>query len=226
MSNKQSIIVALIIFLVSSCMEPRNRRDAYRDWGPSSQDTSGNGQSTTTPDSDESSNPVVTPSPPVTNFPTDIDSGCRFSADGVSGYGFRSPNFLGDYSLCRSTENTSKIHVQVKRRLSSNQLLCFIPSNHENQSGIVPVGNPFCTTANNSRLIKALVLQTLSSYGPTSINGVMIIIDDSYTPGTRSMLDVYLECMRGNIYLCEQFDRSGQYIYHNFTPYNPPPTYQ
>lgn len=217
---KKIIILLLMVSFFSGCNEStRDRRLAYATSGTTNASQYGANFTTTT--SGGSTSTTVTPTP-TSNIPSDA-SHCKWSTDGITGYE-RQSYHLGDYTLCQSKTDETKIYIQLKN--IPEKQVCIIPTS-SNSSSSVYIGEPRCLMiTSNTAIYPVTLLKNRTNFTNYPLNSVMMMKDlIPYVygyPYNRSYyaVDAYLECYRmlnyGDSRYCQAFNALGQHVFHQF----------
>ncbi|MBT7609424.1 MAG: hypothetical protein HN576_06695 [Bacteriovoracaceae bacterium] len=222
------LLFLILPFIIIGCNQPRDRRTAYkaRDLDSNSSynyDYNGNGGNENGNGGNENSNPTATPTPNGQTVPPEI-SHCSWSSDGVNGFASTHAH-IGAYTLCQSSSDQTKVHLQVKSPITDSQV-CVIPTYHSNNRAIY-IGEPRCLLINSNMSIYPIsLLRNRTGYSNFQITGVMVMKDKAFfypSPFYQYLLspDAFLFCSQwldqtGDSSYCYAFDSIGQYVYHQF----------
>lgn len=230
----------ILLILLTSCDQPRDRRTAYKSNGQNqnealnynyynnngsggSNDGSGgdndgsdgsNGDGGTTGSSGENG---------ASNLPP-CSTNVSWSTDGNSGFD-KTHNHIGEYSFCRSQSSDTEVYIQVKNPILDAQI-CVVPTYHSGNRAIY-VGEPRCLVIQeNTKIYKLTLLKNRTGYQNFQVSGAMIMKDKSFfypAPFYQYLLspDAFLFCSQwldqtGDSSYCFAFDSVGQYVYHQF----------
>lgn len=228
---KNLLPLMLITLVISSaCDSPRSQRALSSTSSKLSTNSLGNTSSINL-DNSNSSTSNITSTTGTSVIPTDA-SHCKFATDGVSGFESTSSH-LGDHTLCQSSSDKNSVYFQLKT--STDTSICFIPTTN-NGSNSIYVGNPMCGYFKDPKSVRKITFTKYSSYANSSITGVMVFKDQSYTypiyykhssayyavyNASINTLDAYILCMNmiadlGNTTNCTYFKNLGQYVFKQF----------
>ncbi len=164
------------------------------------------------------------------NFPTDINSDCSFSSDGVTNYK-KFDSHIGYYNICQSINDSKLLYLQVQTPTTDIKL-CLIPTYQSSQlnSGSVYIGEPRCVLTTSATAVYPInMLINRTNFQTYPMNSLMIMKDEKHEYGPpfgipyQNILspDAYLYCswqlsVNGDGSFCEAFKTVGAYIYHIF----------
>ncbi len=218
---KKIIFLLVLSSLFAGCNEStRDRRLAYATAGTTS---SGYQYGSNFTNTNDRTTITVTPTPTTTsNVPSDATH-CKWSTDGSTGFE-RQSSHLGDYTLCQSKTDETKVYIQVKTVPSSQ--VCIIPTSSNGTSSVY-IGEPRCTLiTSNTTIYPVTLLKNRTNFASYKINSAMVMKDLVYYtygyPYVRQYyaVDAYLECYRqlgyGDPRYCVAFNALGQHVFHQF----------
>lgn len=235
---KKLIFILTIIFALSSCDAPRDRRLTSANSGADLSLTNasaarvdlGTGGTTGTTGSTPGTGSTTTTNPVI---PADAQH-CKFAVDGINGFESTSTH-LGNYTLCQSSTDKNTMYFQLQNppktatNPSTDISICFIPTTSSGTNSIY-VGNPMCGTFPKSTDVRKITFVKFPQYQSAVINGSIFFKDlafnypypfNSYVQ--TMTLDAYKICMQAistppyyNPAYCQAFKQVGQYVYKQF----------
>jgi hypothetical protein len=227
-----SLIIGFII--LSGCDQARTGRNSvqrdntFETIGPSYSNfdtgtpTTGSITGTGSGSGQNTGNPSTTPTVPNA-IPPEV-AHCSWSQDGISGFAFTHKH-IGDYTYCQSKNDEGVVYIQLKTP-SEQEHLCMIPTSHISGTSTY-LGEPRCLVVNDPKKIyRVTLLKNRPGYSTYNISGSMIMKDKMYwfdPPFYQYLLapDAYIRCVNWQAYTgdssyCDSFNRTGEYVYHQF----------
>jgi len=214
-----AILICLWAIIIS-CDNPRTSRIFNYDSSATTSNSVGVNLNNNT-----STNSNSTTTSTTVTLPSDIESSCSFSTDGINQYLKNNPH-IGAYNFCKSTSYNNVFYFQVKdptKDKNSNLVqICFIPMTTISGKSIY-IGNPQCGNYVSSTNIKKITFTKFSSYANATINAVIIFKDGAYYysafNGDVNTLTAFQACMNNLYYndptYCNSFKATNQYVFHS-----------
>ncbi len=218
------LFFVVVIFTVTSCDSPRDRRAL-------SSTPSDIGQSSASAARIDLGNTTTTT--PASVIPTDAQH-CKFATDGINGFADSSTH-LGNYTLCQSSADKNTMYFQLQTPPVSTTLpvtalsICFIPTTSTGTNSIY-VGNPMCGQFTSPTAVRKITFVKFAQYQNAVINGAIFFKDigfnypSPFNSYTQTMtLDAYRICMQVistppyyNSSYCQAFKQVNQYVFKQF----------
>ncbi|MCO4792595.1 MAG: hypothetical protein KC493_02695 [Bacteriovoracaceae bacterium] len=228
-----------LLFLMTACDQPRDRRTAYKTKGLNQNEainynyynndgesgTNGSDGSNGTTSTDGTNGTTSTDGSNGTNpeLPT-CSTSTSWSTDGQAGFD-KTHTHIGAYSFCRSQTSDTEVYIQLQNPILDAQL-CVIPT-YTSGNRAIYVGEPRCLVIqDNKKIYKLTLLKNRTGYQNFQVTGVMIMKDKAFfypAPFYQYLLspDAFLFCSQwldqtGDSSYCYAFDSVGQYVYHQY----------